>query len=82
MQNVADCVSRQRRAATKVTEAQVIELRERRFAGETLSSLAREFGLSEGTVCTIAKGHKWASVGGPRTVMYGAGAKVQRRKRA
>lgn len=41
--------------ASKLTDAQVAEIRSRRLAGERGSNLAREYGVSQATVCDILK---------------------------
>lgn len=48
-----------------LTEAQVIQIRERFAAGETAAELARLFGVDRGKVAGIVHGTTWASVGGP-----------------
>lgn len=42
--------------SAKITDAQVIEIRTRRTAGERGCDLAREYGVSQATVCDIVKG--------------------------
>ncbi len=54
--NMVDCVARGRSARgsrhpkSKLTESQVVEIRTRVSNGETLSSLAREFGVRHSTI--------------------------------
>jgi hypothetical protein len=48
----------------RFTEAQVIEMRERRAAGEPLSQIATVFGTAKGAVQDIVTGKTWAHVGG------------------
>jgi hypothetical protein len=49
----------------KVTEPQVLAIRERFAAGEFETNLAREYGLSDSTVSNIVNGRIWKHVGGP-----------------
>jgi hypothetical protein len=64
--NVADMIGKGRKkhgeqtAASKLTDADVIEIR-RRYAerGETQSALAREFGVSQVNVCRIVNRKSW-----------------------
>lgn len=73
LDNVRDAVARKRfkpslgewNPFAKLTDAQVIQIRERRASGETLSSIAKEFGCSEGNIMDIARGLSWKHVGGP-----------------
>jgi len=71
-QNMADMISKGRQArgekkwTAKMTAEKVLKLRERHDAGETLASLAPEFGISEKTASMIACGDIWKHVGGPR----------------
>lgn len=41
--------------ASKLTDAAVVEIRTRRYSGERGCDLAREFGISQATVCDITK---------------------------
>jgi len=50
-----------------LTEAQVIEIRERVAGGEAKSHVARRFGISPFAVGWISSGEGWPHVGGPRT---------------
>lgn len=71
--NVQDAIDRKRfnpsrgewNPCSKLTDAQVIEIRERRAAGETLRALAEEFGCSEGNIMDIVRGLSWKHIGGP-----------------
>ena len=62
--NMADCVAKGRTARgsnhpkSKLTESQVVEIRTRVSNGETLSSLAREFGVWHSTII-YALGTGW-----------------------
>ena len=51
----------------KLTEKQVVAMRERRAAGETTLSLSREFGISTTAVSKICIGENWKYAGGPIT---------------
>lgn len=56
------------RAATpnrKLTDAQVIEMRERRASGARQKDLAEHYGITDGAVSMIVRGLQWANVGGP-----------------
>ena len=50
---------------SKLTQAQVITIRERHAAGETRKALALEYGLAVSSVGRIVTGQKWPHVGGP-----------------
>lgn len=50
---------------SKLTEADVITLRERAFAGEPYSTLGSIFGISKVTARNIATGRTWADAPGP-----------------
>lgn len=62
--NIADCVAKGRIAKgsklpqSKLTEAHVIEIRQRIAVGETQVSLAREFGVARSTII-YALGNGW-----------------------
>jgi hypothetical protein len=49
----------------KVTEPDVVRIRQQVAAGRTKASVAREFGVSRATVRFIAVGATWRHVGGP-----------------
>lgn len=49
-----------RHPLTKLSDAQVREIRARREAGHGITSMAREYGVSPGTICWIAKGKRRA----------------------
>lgn len=51
----------------KLTDEQVIAIRERVSAGETNTALAREFGVVKKAISQIARGKRWRHVGGPIT---------------
>ena len=54
----------------KITDAQVVELRTRRAAGESLKSLAEAFGLIPEYVSYVCRGKIHKGVGGPITDAY------------
>ena len=73
--NVNDAVSRRRhkhgeRGAIKLTEADVVTIREAVTAGRTSRSVAQEYGLSEALLSGIVRGNRWAHAPGPRTHHY------------
>jgi hypothetical protein len=45
--------------STVLSEAQALEIKQRRLAGESGKALADEFGVSQGTVCDIKYGRSW-----------------------
>jgi len=49
--------------ASKLRAAAVREIRRRRQAGETLKSIAQDFGVSDRTISKIARRERWASLG-------------------
>lgn len=49
----------ERHGFAKVTEVEVREIRSRRAAGETLASIAADYGIGFPSVCSIAKGKRW-----------------------
>lgn len=55
------------RPAARITEAQVIEIRERYAAGADGLALATEFGLAKCSIYLITSGSKWRHVAGPIT---------------
>ena len=52
----------ERHGMSKLTEAQVVEIRQRRAQGERPSVLARAFGVSDGAIWLICTGARWRSV--------------------
>lgn len=52
---------------SKFKEVQIVDIRNRRVAGELLKDIARDFGVSEVYIHHICTGEKWASAGGPIT---------------
>lgn len=58
----------ERNGCAKMTDAKVLELRERAAKNETYASLSQAFGVSAVEASNIAKGKTWAHVGGPRSL--------------
>ena len=52
---------------SKLTKSDVLDIRHRRHSGQTLQSIADDFGVACQTIDKIAKGTRWPHVGGPRT---------------
>ena len=81
--NVADAVSRGRHArgetagAARLTEADVLMIRERAHRGGTGRSLASEYGLSESAITEIIRGRRWPHVGGPIRIGHGNSKNTQ-----
>lgn len=66
LENVHDMISRGRDARQgKLTDSQIIEIRERRAGGARQIDLAKQYGVSDGQISMIVRGKRWASVGGP-----------------
>lgn len=65
--NVADMVNRGRASlnARKLSDEDVMMIRNRRAAGARQKDLARDFGVCDATISGIVTGNKWRSVGGP-----------------
>lgn len=64
--NVDDMISRGRQARPgKLTDQDVITIRERRQAGARQKDLAEQFGVTDGTISMIVRGVRWPNVGGP-----------------
>lgn len=59
--------------AAKLTEADVLALRERAAGGATFTALAETFGVSVVMAKNIATGLSWKTVGGPRVKPPGRG---------
>lgn len=69
-ENNADCLSKGRfrgrgvpgreNGRARLTEGSVVEIRRRRSRGETICSIARDFGISHTTVSRIARRDSWA----------------------
>lgn len=54
---------------TTLTEADVIEIRNRRATGESAPSIAKDFGITKNSVGNIASFKTWSHVGGPKTIV-------------
>lgn len=52
----------------RLTEPDVIRIRERRAAGASCATLAREYGVSANLISQIARGLKWKNIPMPKTV--------------
>lgn len=77
LSNVHDSIERKRHAhgagngGAKLTEADVLNIRERAAAGAKFKTLAAEFGVSPGLVSGIVHGKRWTHVGGPLKTTHG-----------
>lgn len=75
--NVDDMTGRGRQARgernghSKLTERDVVAIRERAAAGATGKSLAEDYGVSQGLVNEILKGKRWKHAGGPIREAHG-----------
>lgn len=56
-----------RNPSAKLTEAQVVAIREAFAAGATYRALSAAYGISTGAIGFIVTGQHWPEVGGPRT---------------
>lgn len=65
--NVAEMVARGRAGTPgrKLTDAQIIAIRERRAMGARQMDLAEHYGVSSGQISMIVRGLRWPHVGGP-----------------
>lgn len=65
--NVADMVERGRAAAPhrKLTDEEIVTIRERRAMGARQKDLAEHFGVTDGQISMIVRGLRWSHVGGP-----------------
>lgn len=83
-QNAADMLERSRaplgsdRPGARLTEAAVVEMRERFAAGEYMKDLAQEFETSTGIVSRIVNGLLWKHAGGPLTTGRAHGRAARR----
>lgn len=67
--NMQDMTAKGRHVGNrKLTEAQVINIRERRAAGERTKDLGAEFGMSPQHISSICVGKFWPYTPGPRTI--------------
>ncbi len=55
----------ERNGSSKLTQAEVVTIRERYAAGETRKALALEYGLAVSSVGRIVTGQKWPHAPGP-----------------
>ncbi len=71
--NVEDMISRDRDSrgsrhpSTKLTESEVLIIRERRALGARQKDLASDYGISAAAIVSIVHGRTWKHVGGPIT---------------
>ena len=57
------CVmSGEKHGRSKLTAAQVVEIRAKYANGATQSDLAKEFGVSQQTISVIVRGHNWTKI--------------------
>ena len=65
--NVDDMASRGRGVTPnrKLTDEQIITIRERRASGARQSDLAEQYGVSDGQISMIVRGIRWPHIGGP-----------------
>ena len=74
--NVADAVSRGRNKrgdmgdGVKLSDMEVIAIRERAAKGEMNRALAAEYGVQESLISMVTRGQRWAHVGGPISTKY------------
>jgi hypothetical protein len=54
---------RTKRPPNKLSETDVASIREKLAAGRAIRALAREYGVAQGTIQHIARGHTWRSAG-------------------
>lgn len=54
-------------AVRKLTEEDIVNIRNRRAAGEQLIPLGKEYGVNHGCIASICLGKTWRHVGGPMT---------------
>ena len=71
-QNIADALGHgtmllgEKNGSARLTATQVLEIRERHAAGESMTPLMREFGIDVATISALLHGRTWQAVGGPR----------------
>lgn len=73
--NVNDAVRRDRhkrgeRGSMKLTEDDVLNIRNSVAKGAKSRDMAARYGVAESLISGIVRGKRWASVGGPRTKQY------------
>ena len=66
--NVRDMMSKGRGGFWRLTDAQVVELRERYATGEDTHALCLDYGIASTTASRIARGEQRPEAGGPFTV--------------
>lgn len=59
------------KARAVITREDAVLIRERRAAGATGQSLAKDFGLSPATITAIVRGDRWPDAGGPIRTEHG-----------
>lgn len=66
-ENVNDMLERGRGATPgrKLTDDQVVTIRERRSMGARQKDLAEQFGVTDGQISMIVRGERWKHLGGP-----------------
>lgn len=70
--NVDDMMRRGRHNPNKkLSDEQVVVIRERRAAGATGADLAQQFGVSQALINEIVRGHRRVTVGGPILQQHG-----------
>lgn len=80
-QNSADMVARRRhqvgeeRPNSRLTEQQIVEIRERFAAGETFTVLRADYDVTSGWLSCVVNGKYWKHVGGPINVHNKPGAR-------
>jgi hypothetical protein len=83
--NMRDCARKGRRGPmflegskgedhplARLTESDVLSIRERVASGERSGHVAREFSVSRSTISSIVIGRRWQHVGGPRSIRKAA----------
>ena len=64
--NVREMHERERdRNGARLTEEDVVLIRQRRASGARQCDLAAEFGVTDGTISMIVRGERWKRAGGP-----------------
>lgn len=63
-----------RKGAHRLTAFEVIRARERRAAGDSLSAIAADFGVTASAICRATRGEMHKAVGGVRTRREGPDA--------
>lgn len=72
--NVADMVAKDRQARgsmkSRLSEKEVVRMREQAADGVLLADLAVEYGIAASLVTMIVRGQRWKHAGGPITLTY------------